>query len=414
TAQQRKCAAALEALLRTNPNQTALLCCRRQVMESSGLIFDQFNCGVHIIPLTAQQVKDHVLGQNCPDLWPVIKGSKVLQQLARLPLLLNLLIALKNPANPPIRNRADLVQRYIEQGLTEAKGSPAQNRTALNWLGQQLDQRPRVFYLDALQRLWLPPNRQGVYRLLIGLAIALVMGLLGGNLLLGLALGLMASQIDLENFPYLRLGLAIADPARLGTLVLVCGLLSLGLGLGLGTLAALLLIPLGQGMVAFGGAGVVGATIGWAMGLVGLLRNGLAGVAQGHQAPNQDTFLALRNTVLLVAIWGGVMALLLVLPALVNGQPLLTLLSLSRARLMLAVLVGTALWLSFSMQHAVLRLLLGGGKGLPFAGRNWLDAMVAAGLLRHLGGGYSFGHESLRLAIAPGEPARDRQRPSQP
>jgi hypothetical protein len=410
TAQQRKCAAAIEALLRTNPNQTALLCCRRQVMESSGLIFDQFNCGVHIIPLAAQQVKNYVLGQDCPDLWPVIKGSKVLQQLARLPLLLNLLIALKNPSTPPIRNRADLVQRYIEQGLTEAKGQLAQNRTALNWLGQQLDQRPRVFYLDDLQRLWLPPNRQGVYRLLVGLTIALVMGLLGGNLLLGLALGLMASQIDLENFPYFRLGLAIADPARVGTLVLVCGLLSLGLGLGLGTLAALLLIPLGQGMSAFGGAGVMGATIGWGMGLIGLLRNGLAGAAQGRQAPNQDTFLALRNTVLLVAIWGGVMALLLVLPALVNGQPPLTLFSLARARLMLAVLVGTALWLSFSMQHAVLRLLLGGGKGLPFPGRRWLDAMVTAGLLRRLGGGYSFGHESLRQAIAPGEPARDRQR----
>jgi hypothetical protein len=97
TLQQRKFAAVLEALLRTNPNQTALLCCRRQVMESLGLTFDQFNGGVHIIPLAAQQVKDYVLAQKRPELWPVIKGSKVLQQLARLPLNLTLLVAMDQP-----------------------------------------------------------------------------------------------------------------------------------------------------------------------------------------------------------------------------------------------------------------------------------------------------------------------------
>ncbi|MBE9113593.1 ATP-binding protein, partial [Nodosilinea sp. LEGE 07298] len=210
TPQQRKFAAALEALLRTNPNQTALLCCRRQVMESSGLIFDQFNGGINIIPLAAQQVKDYVLTQKCPDLWPVIKGSKVLQQLARLPLHLTMLVAMTNPAEPPIQNRADLVQRYLDDRLAQAQGNPAQHRATLGWLAEQLESRPRLFYLDDLQRTWLPEPRQLLYRLLVGLAIALAIGLMGGNLLLGLAVGLMLSQIDLENFVYVRLGLAIA------------------------------------------------------------------------------------------------------------------------------------------------------------------------------------------------------------
>ncbi|PZV10409.1 MAG: hypothetical protein DCF21_18445, partial [Leptolyngbya sp.] len=87
----------------------------------------------------------------------------------------------------------------------------------MGWLATQLELRPRLFYLDDLQSSWLPAPRQLLYRLLLGLAIALVIGLVGGNLLLGLALGLMVSQIDLENFAYLRLGLAIAPLSRLST-----------------------------------------------------------------------------------------------------------------------------------------------------------------------------------------------------
>ncbi|PZO37225.1 MAG: hypothetical protein DCF17_16210 [Shackletoniella antarctica] len=401
--QKRRFAAALEALLRTNPSQTALLCCRRQVIESSGLTFDQFNGGVHIIPLAAQQVKDYVLGQNRPEIWPVIKGSKVLQQIARLPLYLTMLVAMPHLAVPPVRSQADLMQRYVDDRLGQAQGNPARHRASLGWLATQLEQRPRLFYLDDLQSSWLPAPRQLLYRLLLGLAIALVIGLVGGNLLLGLALGLMVSQIDLENFAYLRLGLAIAPLSRLSTLVLTMGLLALGLGLGLGTVAALLLAPFGRGILAFGWGGAAGALVGWSLGLVGLLRGGLPGIAQGRQTPTQDSRLALRNTALLTAVLGLVMALLLVLPAVVAGQPPLTLLTLSRVRLLGAGLISVGLWLSFGLQHSIVRALLGERSGLPLAARPWLDAMVATGLLRRLGGGYSFGHESLRQTIAAGQ-----------
>lgn len=403
TAQQRKFAAALEALLRTNPNQTALLCCRRQVMESLGLTFDQFNGGIHIIPLAAQQVKDYVLAQNCPDLWPVIKGSKVLQQLARLPLHLTMLVTMTNPAEPPIRDRADLVQRYISDRLAQAQGNPAQHRATLSWLAQQLESRSRLFYLDDLQRTWLPEPRQLLYRLLVGLAITLVMGLVGGNLLLGLAIGLMLSQIDLENFVYFRLGLAIAPLSGLVPLILTCGLLALVLGLGLGTAGALLLTPFGLGGPGFGWAGAVGATIGWSLGLVGLLRDGQAGTMQSRQTPNQDVSLALRNMVILVAELGLLLGLMLVLPAVVSGQLPLALLSLNSARLIVAGLVIAVLWLSFGLQHSLVRLLLSGRQGLPLAARPWLDTMVAVGLLRRVGGGYGLGHEMLRQAVAPAQ-----------
>ncbi|PSR16901.1 hypothetical protein C8255_15485, partial [filamentous cyanobacterium CCP3] len=64
-------------------------------------------------------------------------------------------------------------------------------------------------------------------------------------------------------------------------------------------------------------------------------------------------------------------------------------------------LVVAVLWLSFGLQHGLVRLLLSGRQGLPLAAHPWLDAMVTAGLLRQVGGGYGFGHEMLRQALAP-------------
>ncbi|MBE9157337.1 hypothetical protein IQ265_10950 [Nodosilinea sp. LEGE 06152] len=93
------------------------------------------------------------------------------------------------------------------------------------------------------------------------------------------------------------------------------------------------------------------------------------------------------------------------LPAVVSGQPPLVLLPFDRARVVVAGLGSAALWLSFGLQHGMVRLLLGGRQGLPLAARPWLNAMVTAGLLRGVGGGFGFGHEMLRQAIAP--PQRD-------
>ncbi len=408
TPQKRQFLAALEALLRGNPEQTALLCCRRQVIEESGLTFDQFNAGIHIIPMAAQQVKDYVMGQNRPELWPVIKGSKVLQQLARLPLCLSLLLALTKLPNPPIRDRADLVQRYLDQCLAKAPGNRVQHRASLGWLAEQLGQRTRLFQLDDLDRSWLPSSRQLLYRLLLGLAIALLMGLVGGNLLLGLALGLMMSQIDLEQFAYLRRGVAIASLGRLTQLGLICGLVGIGVGLGVGSLAALGLGFFGWGVAAFGWAGAGGVLAGWSLSLLALLRGGMQVPIQTRQVPNQDVVLGLRNTTVLVAILGVVLALFLILPAVVSDQPALLLLPPDRLRLVVAVLISAVLWLSFGLQQSLVRSLLGGRWGLPLAARPWLDAMVKAGLLRRLGGGYSFGHEMLRQAMLRVQGGADR------
>ncbi|NJL48013.1 MAG: NACHT domain-containing protein [Leptolyngbyaceae cyanobacterium SM2_5_2] len=60
---QRQFTKGLDILLRSNANQTAILCCRRQVLEAGGITFSYFNSGVHILPLAAQQVKTYVLAK---------------------------------------------------------------------------------------------------------------------------------------------------------------------------------------------------------------------------------------------------------------------------------------------------------------------------------------------------------------
>lgn len=104
TAQQRSCAHAVETLLRSSPDQTAMLCCRRRVLEQSGITFNHFNSGVNIAPLAAQQVKDYTIALNRDDLWQGIKASKVLQVLARVPLHLTMLGVMYRAAHPQSRS----------------------------------------------------------------------------------------------------------------------------------------------------------------------------------------------------------------------------------------------------------------------------------------------------------------------
>ncbi len=397
--QQRTCARAIDALLRTNPNQAALLCCRRKVLEESGIAFGEFNSGVNIVPLMAQQVKDYVMAFDLPEVWQGIKSSKVLQQLARCPLLLSMLVttaATVGPNGQPITNRSSLVHHYITHQL--AQTSQTGDRVALGWLAQQLGARARLFYLDDLSHLWLPESTRLLYRILLGLALAFGFGLVGGNLLLGLALGLVASQIDLESLPRLRFSLATASLGRLGSLALVSTVGAAVLGLALASLGATLLSPLNLGPQAFAGGGLVGAIVGWGLVLSFLVWGGLHNTIQVRQTPNQDVQMGFRNSLVLVALLGLVIVLLAVLPAVTSDQPALTVLTPSRGRLLLASLVGAVVWLSFGLQQTLVRLLL--ASRWPLVSQPVLHRLVQLKLLRRVGGGYGFCHDLVREALA--------------
>ena len=399
-AQQRGCAYAVETLLRTSPNQTAMLCCRRKVLEESGITFNHFNGGVNIKPLAAQQVKDYTTALNRPDLWQGIKASKSLQVLARVPLHLTMLAVMYR--EQIIQNRDILFNTFITEQLNQSKVSSKSDQVPLHWLARQLETRSRTFRLDRLQPSWLPSSRRVLYRLLVVILLALIYGLIAGNLVLGAAIGLVASQIDVENFPYYRLSLATTSWQSLGVMAVVSSLAALAVGLLVGGVVALPLLSFGSALPAFGIASSVGAILGWCAALGILLWGGLQSSIQFRKAPNQDVVIAMRNCTLLVALLGGVIVLLLIVPAVLIGQPPLTLLGGQRIRLLVVGGLGAILWLSYGLQQAILRLLLIPNKtgGLPLGERGWLRRLVTSGLLRSVGSGFCFCHDSVRQALA--------------
>lgn len=398
--QQRGCAHAIETLLRTSPNQTAVLCCRRKVVEESGITFNYFNSGINILPLAAQQVKDFTTVLNRSDLWQGIKASKSLQLLARVPLHLAMLGVMFQ--GQTIQNRHDLFDTFFNHQFSQAKISPQSDQVPLQWLARQLDTRSRTFRLDRLEPSWLPSSRRVLYRLLMVVLLALIYGLIAGNLVLGAALGLVASQIDVEHFPRYRLSLATASWRSLGVMAVASSLAALVFGLLVGGLVALPLSRFGGALSAFGIASSVGAIVGWCIALGILLWGGVQGSIQIRTAANQDVVNAMRNCTILIGLLGGVIVLLLVLPALITNQPPLTLLNGQRLRLLVVGGLGAILWLSYGLQQAILRLLLLANKtgGLPAMERSFLRRLVASGVLRSVGGGFSFCHDSVRNALA--------------
>jgi hypothetical protein len=403
---QRRFANALETLLRGNMSQTAMLCCHRKVLEESGITFSQFNSGLLLVPMAAQQVKNYTMAINRPDLWQRIKGDRVLQQLARFPLCLTMLALMQSSS--PISNIQDLIQQFMaEKG--KAPQTPASKPSSatealfpLIWLACHLEDHSRLFRLETLQQSWLPDVQKLLYRLLVGLCFALLFGVISGNLLLGLALGLMVSQVDLEAFPRYHLSFATASWSGLGALVLAATVPALVGGIGLGGVAALLLAPLELGLTAFAGGSVVGMGIGLMVGLGIVLWGGLQHSIQIRQVANQDIRMGFRNTALLFGWLGLLLFLLWVVGAVVGGQPALALLSASRLRLLVAILISGVVWLSGGLQQTLVRLLLANQRPerWPIACLPQLHHWTQQQLLRQVGGGFCFSHELIRLALA--------------
>jgi hypothetical protein len=93
--------------------------------------------------------------------------------------------------------------------------------------------------------------------------------------------------------------------------------------------------------------------------------------------------------------------LVLVGPAVVNGQSPFTLLSVPRLRVLVAALLSAYLWFSFALQHGVLRLLLARVPSrFPLAWGPWLQRWDQRRVLRRWGGAYGFLHETLRETLA--------------
>ena len=399
TARQRSCATALDTILRSNPGQAIALCCQRQTLERTGITFSYFSSGIHTLPLAAQQVKDYTVGVHRPDAWKRIKGDKVLQKLARSPLLLNLIVADRSGA--AVSNRQDLLQGYVENQLAAAQpqGRPvaaAVFKGFLQWLAQQLETRERIFFPDTLGPDWLPESQRLLYRLLLGLVLFTLIGLISGMPILGVAIALSASQVDIDRFP--RYGLSLrsltAESWRLTLLgALLPGLaLALTIGLGVNVIAA----QFGRGSQAGLIGAAAGLTIGYGLGLLFQSWGGLQRSIQGRLRSRRGMLKGLINGSLLVGVYGVALAIFIGLATAWSSLNLEALVDANAIRVIVALSVAFVLWASFSIQHVLIRLLLSTTGQLPLNLDACLREAVQRQLLIQVGSGFCFVHEQIR------------------
>ncbi|MBD0337172.1 MAG: hypothetical protein ICV62_16920 [Cyanobacteria bacterium Co-bin13] len=402
--QQRTCAAEIDTFLRGNVNQTLALCCRRQVMEHSGIPFNQFNGGVHLLPLVAQQVKDYATGLDKADLWKGIKASKVLQPLARSPFLLNCLAEFFH--DQPVANQGDLVQRFITHQLVAENApkkpfAPRDTQRYLTWLANHLAGRDRTFYIGSLDPSALANSQRWLYRLLVGLILGLLTGVFV-HPMFGLAVGLMASQVDLEAYPKYRLSFASLSWGSGLSMLLRAFIPGLLLALLLGGIAGFVAGQFGRGSTGFTLGGLIGLGIGLILGCVFELRYGLQNSIQVRRYPNQDILNAVRNLFIILVLLGLLLEVGLTLIRLgqtpdadspINGQLLGGL---------AATLLAFGLWASYIVQHFVIRLLLCASRAMPLNYARFLNFAANQRLLQKVGGGYRFVHEQVREQFVKG------------
>ncbi|MBD0268379.1 MAG: hypothetical protein ICV77_08805 [Cyanobacteria bacterium Co-bin8] len=396
--QQRACATEIDTFLRGNVNQTLALCCHRQVMERSGILFHQFNGGVHLMPLVAQQVKDYATGLDQANLWKGIKASKVLQPLARSPFLLNCLAEFFD--DQPVTSQSDLVQRFITHQLTAGNApkkpfGPRDTQRYLTWLANYLQGRDRTFYIGSLDPSALVNSQRWLYRLLVGLVLGLLTGVFV-HPMFGLAVGLLASQVDLEAYPYYRLSIAsltLNSGLSLLLRALIPGLL---LALVLGGFAGFVAGRFGQGATGLTLGGLIGLGTGLILGCLFELRYGLQNSIQVRRYPNQDTLNAVRNLFFILLLLGLLLEVGLTLIRLgqapggdspITGQLLGG---------VAATLLAFGLWASYTVQHVVIRFLLFVSRSTPLNYASFLNFAASQRLLQKVGGGYRFVHEQVR------------------
>jgi hypothetical protein len=402
--QQRACAREIELFLQGNVDQTIALCCRRQVLERSGIQFNQFNGGVHLMPLVAQQVKDYATGLDRLDVWKGIKASKVLQPLARLPFLLNCLVEFFD--DQPIANQGDLVQRFITHQITAKQAAkkpfaPRDTQRYLTWLAHHMQGRDRTFYIGSLDPSALANSQRWLYRLLVGLVLGLLTGVFV-HPMFGLAVGLMASQVDLETYPQYRLSIASLSWNSGLSLVLRAFIPGLLLALVLGGLAGFVAGQFGQGATGFTLGGLIGLGLGLILGCLYGLRFGLQNSIQVRRYPNQDTMNAVRNLFIILVLLGLLLEVGLTLIRL--GQPLGAESPIDGQLLggLAATLLAFGLWASYVVQHFVIRLLLCASRATPWNYAHFLNTAANQHLLQKVGGGYRFVHEQVREQFVKG------------
>ncbi|MGI0490259.1 NACHT domain-containing protein [Alkalinema pantanalense CENA528] len=182
--QQVKCIRAINQFLAETAYPHFIVCCREEEYQAGEAKLSRLNGAIYLQPLTDTQIYQYLQQVNRISLWDNIQHSGELMELARIPLLLTMMVAVYQGRT--IRKPQELFDLYIEQRFSQAivkaqypagkEPSRSQTRQYLIWLARQLkaQSKPELL-IERIQPSWLGrPRARLWYRLSCGVIIGLL------------------------------------------------------------------------------------------------------------------------------------------------------------------------------------------------------------------------------------------------
>jgi len=256
---QKKCTEKLNEFARTYPQ--LVVCCRVREFETVNIKLSNLNGAICLQELSDGQIESYFQSINRADLWSEMKTNSALQGLLqetaegepgllRVPLFIKLLADVYDPQEP-IKNKADLLEKYIERQLSfdqraydRQKGLDDRNWAyktlenepklqstinSLSWIARQFQASNIVeFLIEQMQPNCIESKQLNfAFSQIVKLIYALIYGLIGG-LIYGLITGLTVGVIY-GLFGGLVLWLIVPLIFALGILVTGLGILATSL-----------------------------------------------------------------------------------------------------------------------------------------------------------------------------------------
>lgn len=419
------CVAAMNAFVDKYRPPGVVVCCRLQEYVALGDMRLQLEGAVCLQPLTEAQIATYLDRAHLPHLQTLIDSNENLRELAKTPLLLDVIsVAYENVTAEEVSHAAtetletrqqQLFDRYVDKMFERKVVKPEVQASLLDklkWLASQMRQQgEQVFFIEHLRPSYLGSQTQEkFFQYLFGIGMAVFMGLLffivgkrtifvllsSGSGILWLWAGVVAVMMIGAFWFSIRhsvpeairwswqgainrmilWGCVIGIPA--GVFLVYQGTFSIGhIGVWLQNRVGLndkVLIILG-GMLLFGWLGFF-----------------VGGVTQGQLpdtlkfSPNQGIHQAIKHLWLVILPFSAGVGVFLT----VEDSSLYSGLTMG----MIALLLGGLLFggLVPIIQHYYVRFLLFASHRLPFRPVTFLTQATQLFLLRRVGGGYKFIH----------------------
>ena len=397
-----------------------------------------FQSAVYLRSLTPEQARHYLdsLNADLTGLRALIQGDTALQELAKSPLMLSIMVlayegvAVEDlPNNEMVEERRkQLFDAYIKRMFrpptrlkVEQKYSEVQSIRWLTWLAQRMVQESQtVFLIEEMQPTWLPTKyttyKKILYRiavfwigwLILGLIIGLILGLIKG-----LTFGLINRVIS-EWISGLSLGLILGLISAWGNLeiktvetikwswikaynTLISGLIyNFIIGLIIGLIVVLIYGPIYGSISGLIGGLIIGLIGGLTFGLINGLLGGMKGSAIATKTtPNQGIYRTAMNAGIVGLIVGLIFGLIF---GLFSGQSFALIIRLTYV-LVYGLIFGSIAMIwgggKACIQHLTLRLILYQNGYIPWNYARFLDYATEHIFLQKVGGGYIFIHRLL-------------------